>query len=120
MKGISFPKSFDSPLPTPCRKELDAVPETNINDASHCQSLVGAMDSCSALPLEVHLEILYIIFSNLKKHHVTEMGFDLSKKVPIIVTLKERIRVSQILVAQSREIVSYILKLLLLDVLGSS
>ena len=96
-KGLSFPKSCDSPLPTSYRPELDVTPELSVEDASHFQSLIGVlrwivelgrvdicleasmMASCVALPREGHLEMLYRMFAHLKKYHNTEMVFDPSK-----------------------------------------
>ena len=96
-KGLSFPKSCDSPLPTSYRPELDVTPELSVEYASHFQSLIGVlrwivelgrvdifleasmMASCVALPHEGHLEMLYRMFAHLKKYHNTEMVFDPSK-----------------------------------------
>ena len=42
-KGLSFPTSYDSLLPTSCRPELDVTPELSAEDAFHIQSLVGIL-----------------------------------------------------------------------------
>ena len=99
LKGISFPKSCDTPLPTWYRPELDVTPELSVEDSAHYQSLIGIlrwicelgridiclevsmMSSCVALSREGHLEMLYRIFAHLKKYHNTEMVFDPSKPI---------------------------------------
>ena len=42
-KGLSFPKSCDSPLSILCRPELSATSELSIEDAAHFQSLIGVL-----------------------------------------------------------------------------
>ena len=37
------------------------------------------MNSCAVLPREGHLGMLYRLFTHVKKHHSTEMVFDMSK-----------------------------------------
>ena len=69
-------------------------PKLDLNDAAHCQSLIGAlrwivelgrvdvttevsvMSSCLALPCEGHLMQPFHIFQCLNEHHNTELVFD--------------------------------------------
>ena len=73
-KGLSFPKSSDSPLPTSHMPDLDVLPELSVDDVSRFESLVGVlswtielgrvdvcleasmMASCIDLSREGHLE----------------------------------------------------------------
>ena len=85
-----------APISNRYRPETEATDELRPVDAAYYQSLIGILQwmvdirrvdicvevsmlsSCLAMPREGHLQQLFHIFAYLKKHHNTEMVFDLS------------------------------------------
>jgi len=98
-RGQKLPAKAETPIQTSYQPELDVSEELGSNEAAYYQSLIGVLrwmvelghvDICLevsllsshlALPRCGHLQQLYHMFGYLKKHHNSELVFDLSDPV---------------------------------------